>query len=124
MKKNKKERDYIMFLEDIFDSAKKIEKYTSGFDVKKLMEDEKVQDAVVRRFEIIGEAVKNLPTIFKKEYKYINWKEIAGMRDILIHEYFGINIKRIWKTIEKDIPDLKNKISKILKNSKQKKLLY
>ena len=122
MKKTKRERDYIMFLEDILDSAEKIEKYTSGFNIEKLIADEKVQDAVIRRFEIIGEAVKNLPARFKKEHVDINWKEISGMRDILIHEYFGVNTQRIWKTIEKDIPDLKNKISVIIKNSGQQRL--
>ena len=103
MKKGK--RDYLIFLEDILESAKRIEEYTQSFTKEKLLEDQKVQDAVIRRFEIIGEAVKKLPPGLKKNNKEIKWKEIAGIRDILIHEYFGVNMNRVWKTIEKDIPD-------------------
>lgn len=73
-----------------------------------------LQDAIIRRIEIIGEAVKQLPPTFKKQYPEIAWKEIAGMRDILIHEYFGVNINVVWKTIQKDIPKLKEQIEELL----------
>ncbi|MDP3882489.1 MAG: DUF86 domain-containing protein, partial [Candidatus Staskawiczbacteria bacterium] len=85
----KKSRDYTMFLEDIFESAENIEKYTKGFTKEKLIENQQVQDAVIRRFEIIGEAVKSLPAGFRKKHKEIDWRNMAGMRNVLIHEYFG-----------------------------------
>jgi len=119
----KKDRDYIIFLEDIFESAGRIEKYTKGFTKANLSKNQETQDAVIRRFEIIGEAVKNLPAGFKNNHKEIDWRKIAGMRNVLIHEYFGIHINRIWKTVKEDIPDLKSKISKILEESK-KQILF
>jgi uncharacterized protein with HEPN domain len=72
-----------------------------------------VQDAVLRRLEIIGEAVKNLDEDFKNRYPEIPWKKIAGLRDVLIHEYFGVSLKRIWRVIKIDLVDLKFKISRI-----------
>ena len=112
MKKSK--RNYLIFLEDILDSAKQIEIYTNNLTKKNFTESVQVQDAVIRRLEVIGEAVKALPASFRKNHPEVQWKEIAGMRDILIHEYFGVNINRLWETVQKDIPDLKKKIKKIL----------
>lgn len=80
-----------------------------------LLKAETIQDAIVRRLEIIGEAVKNIPANFKKNHPDIDWKRIAGMRDIIVHEYFGIDLKLIYKIATKNIPDLKEKIQKILK---------
>lgn len=76
--------------------------------------DTKTQNAVVRRIEIIGEAVKNLSIFFRKKYSEVEWREIAGMRDKLIHHYFGIEMGVVWATSKKDLPKLKNQISKIL----------
>ena len=123
----KKDRDYIMFLEDIFESAKNIEEYTRGFSEIKFCSNEQVNDAVMRRFEIIGEATKHIPVKIKRKYPKIAWKKMAGMRNVLIHEYFGVNKDKLWKTIKEDIPDLKNKVAKILNEideaNKDKKLI-
>jgi len=75
-----------------------------------------IQDAVFRRLEIIGEAVKNLPQEFIDKYPEIPWKKIAGIRNILIHEYFGVNLERTWKVVKEDIFDLRNKILKVKKD--------
>ena len=70
--------------------------------------------AVIRRLEIMGEAAKNIPEDFRNKYCEVPWKQIAGMRDVLIHGYFGVNLERVWIVVERDLPDLKQKISKIL----------
>ena len=106
----------MLFIEDILNSIKNIEDFTKGLDRKKFSEDLLRQSAVVRQLEIIGEAVKNLPISFREKYPSVSWKDIAGFRDILSHAYFGVNIDRVWKVIEKDLPKLKKEI----KNTKLK----
>lgn len=107
-------KDPKIFLKHIQESIEKIEKHTKGMSEDKFENDIKTQDAVIRRIEIIGEAVKNLPLEFKKKYSEIEWREIAGMRDKLIHEYFGINLDMVWEVIRKDIPKLKKQILRLL----------
>ena len=109
-----KKRDVRVFLEDILESIEKIEEYTANVDEDEFYENTFIQDAVLRRLEIIGEAVKNIPNDFRAKYPDIPWRQIAGMRDILIHAYFGVNLRRVWKVIKEDLPELKLKILKIL----------
>ena len=107
-------KDPKIFLEHILESIGEIEKYTKNISKKRFFDSVMIQDAVVRRLEIIGEAVKNLPTSFKNRYPKIPLKKIAGTRDILIHEYFGVNVDLVWKIVNKNIPQLKKQISKLL----------
>jgi len=108
-------KDPKIFLKHILESIDEIEKYIKRFSKGDFLKDRKTQDAVVRRIEIIGEAVKNLPADYKKKHKEIKWREIAGMRDILTHEYFGIDLNIVWRTVKKDIPQLKKKVFGLLK---------
>ena len=78
---------------------------------EKFYKNRHVQDAVLRRFEIIGEAAKKTDEDFKSKYSDIPWKKIAEMRDVLIHEYFGVNLRRVWLVIKEDLPEFKAKIS-------------
>lgn len=106
-------KDARVFIEHILECIGLIEKYTEGKTIGDFFGSVQLQDSVVRRIEIIGEAVKNIPEETKAKYRDVPWKEIAGMRDILIHEYFGIDLNLTWEAVTKDIPDLKVKMLRI-----------
>ena len=107
-------RDIGIYLDDIFESIEKIEDYTKGLSEEKFSRNIQIQDAVLRRLAIIGEAVKHLPADFRKKHKQITWKQIAGARDIFIHEYFGIEMQRVWRTIKEDLPELKKMVEELI----------
>ncbi len=109
-------RSIHVYLNDIAESITKIEKYTNGITKADFLKKEPIQDAVVRRLEIIGEAVKNIPESFRKKYPDIPWRKIAGTRDKLIHEYPGVDMLLVWEVIKKSLPELKKEIEKIKKD--------
>jgi len=96
-----------LYLGDIKDSIRKIEKYARGINFSEFSHDEKTMDAVVRNLSIIGEAVRNIPRDTKAKNPDVAWKEILGMRNKVIHEYFGIDDEILWKTIKEDLPVFK-----------------
>lgn len=103
-----------VFIEDILESIERIETYLSGVKKKDFVKNLSLQDAVIRRLEIIGEATKNIPEEFRKKHHHIPWKQIAGNRDVLIHDYTGVNVDRVWNTAKKDLPILKTQIEDLL----------
>lgn len=106
-------KDPKVFLDHILESIKLIEEYRSEKKRDDFLKSVGLQDMIVRRLEIIGEAVKNLPQEIKEKHLDIPWKRIAGMRDILIHEYFGIDLGLTWEVVEKELPYLKKMIIEI-----------
>lgn len=114
-------RNIQLYLQDISESILAIEEYTQQLDEVKFNSNRQVQDAVIRRLEIIGEAVKNIDKHFKDKYPIIEWKEIGGMRDVIAHEYFGVRLDRIWDAIKKDLPYLKEKIRHIIEQENSAK---
>lgn len=112
-----KQRSPLFFLKDIENSVNKILRYTENIDFETFLNDEKTIDAVERNFEIIGEAVKNLSEDLKTKYNEVPFKQIAGMRDKLIHDYFGVDYEIVWKTIKTKLPDFKENIKVIIKET-------
>ena len=113
-------RDSKLFVKDIIDSMESIEKFIGKMTLDELQEDEKTSSAVIRKFEVIGEAVKHIPNKVKEGHKDIQWKSMAGMRDRLIHAYFGIDYNLVWAAIKAEIPKLKPKLKKMLSSLEEK----
>lgn len=102
------------YLKHIRDEINFILKETETLDYGKFISNELLKRGCTRSFEIIGEAVKNISDEFKNKHKDIDWRKIAGMRDRIIHYYFGVNYNIVWKTIKEKIPELKEKVEKII----------
>ena len=103
-------RDYKVYLEDVLEAIRKIREFTAGLTLDTFSQDAKTLDAVVRNLEIIGEAVKHLSDNVRARYPGLDWKKIAGLRDILIHEYFGVNVEVIWDVVQHKLPDLEKAV--------------
>lgn len=107
-------KDPTIYLRDILDAMTAIESFVEQMDFEQFKQDDKTSSAVIRKFEIIGEAAKQIPDNIRLKYSVVPWKEMAGMRDKLIHFYFGVNYNLVWKTIKDRIPQVKPTISRIL----------
>lgn len=107
-------RDESIYLQHILDAIRKIETYLRGVDEAAFAEQTLVQDGVIRQIEIIGEAVRHLSDELRAQNADVPWQDIAGMRDKLIHAYFGVDIDKVWLTATQDIPVLKVQVMRIL----------
>lgn len=103
MSAHRRDKDYLY---DIWEAMHRILDYTGGLDYDQFMRDQKTQDAVVRNLQVMGEATKKLSCQLREAYPHIPWREIAGMRDKVVHEYFGINYDIVWTVISRDIPQV------------------
>ena len=106
-------RDWTFRIQDILTSIEKIERYIKEMTLSEFKKDDLVMDAVVRNFEIIGEASKLIPANIRNKYPDVPWSEMAGIRNILIHEYFGVDTKILWSTAKKDLSSLKKQLLQI-----------
>lgn len=111
-----RKRDPIVYLSDMISYCESAINFTTGITYSLFIKDEKTIFAVIRAIEVIGEASKKVPKNLKNKYSNIPWREIAGMRDKLVHEYFGINHKVVWNTVKKDIPGLRKELDIIVKH--------
>jgi len=106
----------LAFVEHVLDSINAIEEFSKDIDKEELISNRLKHDAIVREIEIIGEAVKNISENLKEKYKEIEWKAIIGTRDKMIHHYFGVDWKIVWKIVKKDLPVLKRQMGRVKKN--------
>jgi uncharacterized protein with HEPN domain len=106
-------RDWKLFVEDILESVEKIEEYVKDMTLDDFKQDRKTTDAVVRNFEIIGEASRYIPDDIKIKFQNVDWKAIAGLRNRIAHEYFGISLAIVWEIIKGELPILKEQMKEI-----------
>jgi len=111
-------RHYLLYLEDILTSVSKILKYAGDASHEDLIKDEMRLEAIVRNFEIIGEASSKIPQDIIEKYPFIEWRKISDFRNVLAHEYFGIDYEIMWEIIREKLPELKERIQTILEQEK------
>jgi len=110
-------RDHKLYLKDILAAIDSIEGFVAGMDLEVFQTDDKTGSAVVRKLEIIGEAAKQIPDEIRQKYPDIPWKEMAGMRDKLIHFYFGVDYPLVWETVKRRLPQVAGEIRDILQDA-------
>jgi len=114
-------REVIDFLEDTLNAMEKAELFITDMTYEEFLKDEKTIFAVIRAIEVIGEALKHVPSELRQKFSDIPWRDITGMRDILVHEYFGVDLETVWETVKTDIPSIKPPIVELLDNLKTKR---
>jgi uncharacterized protein with HEPN domain len=107
-------REFLDYLGDIRDAVVKARQFVAGMTYEQFAADEKTAFAVVRCLEIIGEAARKIPEAVRTRYPQVAWREMTGMRDVLIHDYFGVNLRVVWNTVQNDLPPLKPQIEQII----------
>jgi len=116
-----KKRSYRMFIEDILEAMDKIGRYIKGLSYETFAGNEMVVDAVLRNLEVIGEAARNIPEDIREKYSDIPWRRMIGLRNIAIHEYFGVDLGIIWEIITRNLPETRPMITEMLKKFDEEK---
>ncbi len=111
-------KEPLVFIRHIFDCIESIEQFSQGLTKEEFKKNDLKQSAILRKIEIIGEAVKNLPNSFRDRFPSAEWKRITGTRDRLIHQYFGVDLDLMWDVVKKELPKFKKQIEEILKEEK------
>ena len=111
------ERDVQLYLADILDSCEAIAEYVSGRTFEEFCKDRKTYSAVIREFEIIGEAAGKLPDVLKQKRSDVEWQDIKDFRNLLIHEYFGVDLEVVWKVVKEDLPGLMDAVRGFIRDA-------
>ncbi len=111
-------REWSFRIQDILTAIEKVQHYIKGKTLRQFRKNTLVIDAVVRNLEIVGEASKNIPSAIRRSYPDIPWAEMCGMRDVLIHQYFGVDVKVVWRTAKKSLPTVQKQLQKLLATQK------
>jgi uncharacterized protein with HEPN domain len=107
-------RDYSLYIKDILDAIRRIEDFVGDMTFEEFVKDDKTSSAVIRKLEIIGEAAKSTPVEIRKSHTQVPWKEMAGMRDKIIHFYFGVDYDIVWKVVKERLPGIVPEMNKVL----------
>jgi uncharacterized protein with HEPN domain len=116
----KAKREYLDYARDILDAAEKADRFIAGVGLDVFQADDEKVFAVTRALEIIGEASKKIPASLRKQYPEIPWAVMAGMRDKLAHDYFGVNLRRLWETVQNDLPPLRAALTRLIAHLEKK----
>lgn len=108
-------RNYALFIKDILECINKIEKFIENINFDEFVKDDKTSSAVIRKLEVIGEATKNIPKSIQEKYNQVPWKDMAKMRNKIIHFYFGVDYEIVWKVVKERLPKIKPILETILK---------
>jgi uncharacterized protein with HEPN domain len=114
-----RESVFTVYVQDILEAIKRIDNYLEGLTFNEFLKDKKTVDAVIRNFAVIGEAAKHIPVSLKRKHPEVAWKRMAGMRDKVIHEYFGVDLHILWDTAKIDLPASKPLLEQLLKEKSQ-----
>ncbi len=114
-------RDIKLYLKDILEAIEAIERFVQDMNFEQFKDNDLVSSAVIRKFEVIGEATRHIPQMIRKKYPDIPWKTMVGFRDKIIHFYFGIKYDIVWETIKSKLPELKEKIRRVFEDLEKEK---
>lgn len=118
----KRRRSYLDYLSDMLQAAVETLTFVQGMDFPAFSTDRRTSLAVVRSFEIIGEAARHVPASIRRRNPQVPWKDMADMRNLLIHEYFGVDLEVLWRTVQEDLPPLRDEIRRMLAEMKPESL--
>lgn len=107
-------REMTDYLDDILTAIAEAEEFTSGMEYEEFTTDKKTINAVIRSLEVLGEATKHIPSLFRKKHPDIPWSKMAGLRDVLIHDYMGVDLMTVWKVVKERLPEVKEQVRKLL----------
>ncbi len=107
-------RDARLLLQDMLESLEKIERYTAGLTFERFAQDDRTVDAVVRNLEVIGEAARQIPSEVRERYPEVPWRRVIGLRNVVVHEYFAVDVEIVWTVVRQSLPELKEALRRMI----------